>query len=270
MALKRDESSVATARKSKTPRLFMYAFCGDEVVFTRFIEELSNLAEKEKWQTIGGKPFDILRFYIFDTFCQCELKNLIFESNGNEFSIFNTGLMTVNGEDIYGLFQLNERADAQKWFFKGFYKETDRTIVNIFSKLPTLATYTSDYTEYYFDTNKDILLNIDHILDNWDRYDDHIKNQGREVVKALIQSAFETAKKKVKRNNRLVVPQYYRNRIMYLMPIEIPVPDNGYITMALAIEKLETGLYRANTIFTTEMAYGKARLIMKPESNWLL
>ncbi|MDY4795664.1 MAG: DUF3825 domain-containing protein [Dialister sp.] len=40
--------------------------------------------------------------------------------------------------------------------------------------------------------------------------------------------------------------------------------------MALAIEKTSTNQYRANTIFTREMAYEKARLLMKPESNWLI
>ena len=57
---------------------------------------------------------------------------------------------------------------------------------------------------------------------------------------------------------------------MYLMPIDIHLDDSKKITLALAIEKTEVGTYRANTIFTLDMAYPKARLIMKPESNWLI
>jgi hypothetical protein len=58
---------------------------------------------------------------------------------------------------------------------------------------------------------------------------------------------------------------------MYLFPIRIPVDDEKYETMALAVQKIKTtNQYRANTIFTKEMAYEKARLLAKPESNWLI
>ena len=56
---------------------------------------------------------------------------------------------------------------------------------------------------------------------------------------------------------------------MYLVPIKISNADGNFETMALAVEKTATNQYRANTIFTKEMAYEKARLVMKPESNWL-
>lgn len=80
----------------------------------------------------------------------------------------------------------------------------------------------------------------------------------------------ENVKMRVRRNMRLAVPQYYNGEIMYLLPITIPVDNQRFVTMALAIEKTESGQYRANTIFTKEMAYEKARLLMKPESNWLM
>ena len=50
----------------------------------------------------------------------------------------------------------------------------------------------------------------------------------------------------------------------------IPVNDDELVTMALAVELTATNQYRANTIFTKEIAYEKARLLMKPESNWLI
>lgn len=80
----------------------------------------------------------------------------------------------------------------------------------------------------------------------------------------------EETKIKIKRNIRLVVPQFYRNEIMYLLPIRIPINDDTFVTMALAVELTQSKQYRANTIFTKEMAYEKARLLMRPESNWLL
>lgn len=92
----------------------------------------------------------------------------------------------------------------------------------------------------------------------------------KSIVKGLLIGVVEETKRKIKRNMRLVVPQYYNNKIMYLMPINIPIDDSNFVTMALAVELTKTKQYRANTIFTKEMAYEKARLLMKPESNWLI
>lgn len=89
-------------------------------------------------------------------------------------------------------------------------------------------------------------------------------------MKTLLVGVIEEAKMRIKRNLRLVVPQFYKDEIMYLVPIRIPTLEGNYETMALAVEKTSTNQYRANTIFTKEMAYEKARLLMKPESNWLI
>ena len=43
---------------------------------------------------------------------------------------------------------------------------------------------------------------------------------------------------------------------------------NGY-KCALAAELLSNNQYRANTVFTLNMAYTNARLLMKPETDWL-
>ena len=88
-------------------------------------------------------------------------------------------------------------------------------------------------------------------------------------MRMLISGALEETKKRIKRNMRLVVPQFYNGSIMYLLPLSIPFEDDKVVTFALAVERFKNK-YRANTIFTLDMAYGKARLLMRPESNWLL
>ncbi len=57
---------------------------------------------------------------------------------------------------------------------------------------------------------------------------------------------------------------------MFLLPVYIHINDEETITLAIAIEKNENGTYRANTIFDLDTAYKKARLVTKPESNWLI
>lgn len=248
--------------------IFIYAFCGNPNQFADKINQLADLAAEEIWSSEGDGTNDILHYYILDTFKQCYRTNIIIEENN--YSCFNTGLMTSNDEDIFGLFELNSKEGAQKWFFKGFFAESDWNIAENISEKPKLPKYTDDNSNFYFDTDKDIIWNTDHILDeNWDRYSLELKNLGKATVSLLLNGAYGKAIKRIKRNNRLVVPQFYKGKIMYLLPLEIVVQDNK-ITMALAVEKLSNGKYRANTIFTTKMAYGKARLLMKPESNWLL
>ena len=132
-----------------------------------------------------------------------------------------------------------------------------------------LATYTTNFEELYFNPDYNIIINTDHILDdNWERIESVVK-MNKTLMKTLLVGVIEEAKLRIKRNLRLVVPQFYKNEIMYLVPIKTSNADGNFETMALAVEKTATNQYRANTIFTKEMAYEKARLVMKPESNWL-
>lgn len=251
--------------------LYRYAYVGGPDFFNQFIDELSKLAEPEVWSSKNDGINNILKNYIIKTFERCQNLNLVKESDDGEWSCFNTGLMTIYGEDIVGLFEKNRKEGQQLWYFKGFKAESDRDIQNVFTCLPSIATYNTSKEDYYFDTNKEVVLSVEHILqDNLERYPEELQALGIHVIKSLVQSSFETAKKKIKRNNRLVVPQFYNNKFSYLMPIKLPLSNQKFITMALAVEKMDSGNYRANTIFTTEMAYGKARLVMKPESNWLM
>lgn len=250
--------------------IFHYAFCGPEDCFKDILQQLSDLAEPEIWTFDESEPNQILKKYIIGTFSQCYKQNKIEISDDENFSCFNTGLLTPNGNDIIGLFEKNQKENSQPWFFKGFKDKCHRDILNVFPDTPKLATYTDDYRQLYFNPNYNIVVNTDHILDdNWDRIYNVIKFD-KNVVRSLLFGAIEDAKLRIHRNLRLVVPQYYKDEIMYLVPLKIPIQDGVYKTMALAVEKTSTEQYRANTIFTKEIAYEKARLLMKPESNWLI
>lgn len=258
-------------KETKKNDLLEYAFCGSKEFFNYKLEDLKKIAEKEEWSSTGSVSCDRLYNYIVNTFSRCKAQDKILTSEDGNFSVFNTGLLTENSEEIFGIFEVNNSNKNEKWKFKSFVKESDRIITNNFERNPDLATYTENPNDFYFDPTKDVIFNADHILDdNWERYPESLKRCGKQTVCSLVRDAFEIAKKKIQRNNRLVVPQFYKNQIMYLMPISIPIGDNDKIMLALAIEKTSRNKYRANTIFTIEMAYPKARLIMKPESNWLI
>lgn len=69
---------------------------------------------------------------------------------------------------------------------------------------------------------------------------------------------------RISRNFRWIAPQFYNGKITYLAPLVF-----GKDIIPLAIERT-SDTYRANTILTQSMAYCNARLIARPESNWLV
>lgn len=257
--------------------LFTFAFCGNrETVFEDVhLKHLSEIADEEKWTSNNndGHDFDILFYYIIKTFEIISKQNSIRYDSNSLFAVFNTGLMTPNGEDIYGYFEPNNRPGAQSWYFKGFAPESDRVFSRFVFDKPPVAKYDNNVEEFHFDSSASIEFNGDHIFDdhwdNDDRFPAEIKNLGKPLAVASIKSAFDVTKKKILRNPRLAVPQYYIGKIMFLLPIKVET-ISGPVTMALAVEKTLNGSYRANTIFDLESAYKKARLITKPESNWLI
>lgn len=247
-----------------------FAFCGTTQDYNNTLERLALMAEDEKWTVKEDSPYGILSYYINGTFKQCLKQEKFLCTDDLDFCCFNTGLLTPNGNDILAVFQKNTRPDAQKWVLKYFADKTERKYMDHFPEIPELASYTSNYEELHFNPNLEIVISTDHILDdNWERIYQTV-HLSKNIVKSLMIGVVEEAKRRIKRNTRLVVPQYYNNRIMYLLPIKIPIEDDTYVTMALAVELTQSNQYRANTIFTKEMAYEKARLLMKPESNWLI
>ncbi len=264
-------------------RIFEFAFCGNRDFFYGRLESLTQLAEHENWNSKNSIVPDRLFNYVTKTFEFCHDNNLLLYNEDQDKLVFNTGLMTPLGEDIYGYFIKNEDPPShienpKKFKFISFLRASDRLVTNNFTEKPLLAKYTDNPIDYIFDVEKDMDFNATHIFqDHWDledgdydRFTSELRALGREVAKALINDAASTAIKRIKRNHRLVVPQYYNNQIMYLIPLIVNLPNDKITVLALAVEKTQTDTYRVNTIFDLDMAYTKARLVMKPESNWLI
>lgn len=251
--------------------LFEFAFCD---VFNKKIRDLSLLAEPENWYfetssgTLDQKKYAGLRQYIHYIFAQHKSEDKIVFID--EYAVINTGLLSVNGEDIYMLFNENKSLDKSpcKYSLVGFFKASDRETpvkLRLNGVLPNPIDFFSDCPELsYFDTNLEIIMDIDHIYeDNISRLPLLMQELDRNTALSLLEGAKIKSIKRVKRNNRLVIPQVYFGKIQYLMPFEI----DGVI-VPIVLEKQDS-CYRANTILTIEMAYSNARLLMKPESSWL-
>lgn len=212
----------------------------------------------------------ILKHYILDTFERCAKDNKVLYSEDGNYAAFNTGLLTPHGDDIIGFFEINSKSNAQKWFFKGFLEKTNWTFLNAFNKVPELVTFHKSFEDYYFNPDLIIHFNIAHIVgDNKERLLNTLNISDESSLLMLVKGAWELTLPKIRRNVRMVIPQYYKNKISYLVPIFFDI-EGRKITMAMAVEKLQNNQYRANTIFTLEMAYAQARLLMRPEADWII
>lgn len=114
-----------------------------------------------------------------------------------------------------------------------------------------------------------LIPDIDHIIrDNLSRFPPHLQKADDAELRRQLTGAIDEVKKKVRTNYKIAVPQYYSNRIQLLLPLCLtsgsPNPD-----LALVIHKLNDTTYTARTCLTLKMAYNNARLIVKPQSNWL-
>ena len=245
--------------------LFRFAYCEKDDKQLVYFKNLSELAEKEIWTTPGqNKELDILINYIIYTFDKAFYDCKILFSDDDDYCCFNTGLLTDNGEDIICMFNKFDGSNYFTWHISSFEKESSRAFMNNFDKTPEVVSYFDDPSNLYFDPNKEFVKNLDHILDdNKDRIPPDLTSKGNSYVNFLLSSSLDKTIKKCMRNYRIAVPCYYNKNITYLLPVDL----DGH-KMAVATEYLN-GRYRVNTIFTLEMAYKQARLLMKPEADWL-
>lgn len=244
--------------------LFEYAWIPN---FYDQIKELKGIAMRENWdykkRPTGKDP--ILVNYIKHTFKKLYEENQVFEQYG--YSIFNTGLVTYLQEEIFALFQENKRKTAnQKWFFIGWRKQSDRDLLK-FSRLPHCANYFDNSSDLIYDTRLELRSNVNHIIeDNLERFPPSIRAMDKYQLSVLLEGTINDAKRRIRRNYKTAVPQYYNGKLQLLLPICLT--SKAYADLALVIEK-ENGIYRASTCLTLDMAINNARLIAKPDDEWL-
>lgn len=244
--------------------LFQFSWFPD---FHQSINELKILAMSENWDynkhPTGKNP--ILANYIHHTFNKIKSENKI--EIEDEFACFNTGLVTENQEEIYAYFQNNKKPNTTiPYYFIGWKKASHRDLSK-FSKLGETAFYISEPADLIYDVKLELRINIDHIIqDNKDRFPKPLNTMENHLLSNILNGTIEDAKKRVKRNYKTAIPQYYNGRLQLLLPLCLQTKANA--DLALVIEK-ENGVYRASTCLTLDMAINNARLIAKPDDEWL-
>lgn len=233
------------------------------------------LADKEEWDFTDNvtKNYGILKNYLEFTFKKLVQEKKVKFTTNNKFACFNTGLVTENLEDIFAFFEeyKNPKTGFTTPFcFKAFLKKSDNNVLKHFShSIPDVADFFDKPELLIFNPKCDLIPDLDHIIgDNLSRFPKHLQNADDAELRRQLVGAIDEVKKKVRTNYKIAVPQYYDNKTQLLLPLCLtsgsPNPD-----LALVIHKLNDTTYTARTCLTLKMAYNNARLIVKPQSNWL-
>ena len=225
------------------------------VNWNNYTDKLSKIAAQESWSNTTYPNNGILANYIVKTYSKLQSeRNVIF---GQDYALFNTGLFTKYYEVIYAY-----QTGSEISFLTGY--ELSRIGIK---ERPERANYFENPELLLFDWHYPIDVYYKYILDderNKSRLPKEFLNSNNMVN--IINGAIDTMKKKVSSNYKLAIPQYYDGKIQLLLPLCL-MSDNEP-DVAIAVTK-NGSYYQGHTCLTLDMAYNNARLIAKPESNWL-
>ncbi|HIU18411.1 MAG TPA: DUF3825 domain-containing protein [Candidatus Avidesulfovibrio excrementigallinarum] len=256
-----------------------------------------------------GRQYELLENYLNYTFIRLLHEGKILESTSGALAAFNTGLVDEKYEPIFALFEPNknnlQKWFLRSFCIRGEGAEGKR-LVGEFAKLPEAADYFSQPQDFIYDLHANppsidwehiIIENVDRIpLDFFNSL--HIKDfsckdcskmseedlsgyitelrtafykdkRAYRIAIALFKGAVEDTLKKVRWNYKTAIPMYYprTRKINLLLPLCLVSDDQ--VDVALVVERMGSGQYQAHTILQLEWAYQNARLICRPDSDWL-
>lgn len=239
------------------------------------LADLVTLAHKENWDyriSTSPRPFPILKSFIFYTFARLEAEGKIATAPGKKdesVACFNTGLATARQEAIFAVFNQRSGTPAPNgppWVLQQFAKESDR-VLTFFAQRPDIANYFSDPSELLYDTRIELVVDVDHIIgDSQERFPSELQQANDFALRSALDGAISAAKRRVRRNYKTAIPQYYRGSLQLLLPLCLVRPDRADLALVVA---RENQVYRGSTVLTLDMAYNNARLVARPDTEWL-
>ena len=242
--------------------------------FYGVIEDLANLVEDEDWNyhnTLGTTTdFPILENYIRNTYIRLAREKKVAYSSDFGFCCFDTGLLSkVQHEPIYMQFCENTNPNIDcYWYFSKFFRRGDNE-VRRYPKLPEMAFYWEDPTKLIFDPRKELIVNVEHIIqDNKARFPNPFSTMPDYQLQLIIDGSVKAARERLRRNYKIAVPQYFitSGTIQLLIPLCLAAQDTA--DLAIVVEDCGT-MYRASTCLTLDQAMNNARLLARPDRDWL-
>lgn len=241
--------------------------------FPSVIDSLAQLAENEDWDyhnTPSQYKNPILHNYINNTYKRLAIEKKFAYSADKKSCCFDTGLTSRNHhEPIYMMFieNTNPAVDCY-WFFNKFFRKGESE-VNRFDKLPEMAFYWDDPSKLVFDSRKDLIVNVEHIIqDNKQRFPIPYNTMPDYNLQNYVNGCIEAMKTKLRRNYKIAVPQYFITTGVIQLLLPLCLASQDIADLAIVVEDYGS-IYRASTCLTLDMAINNARLVAKPDRDWL-
>jgi hypothetical protein len=230
-----------------------------------------NFKKQEFRNKYSGQSYPILTNYLNYTFLRVQEQKKIVFSKEKDKACFNTGLQTKRGKDIFATFFKNKKSienNQNDWTFYSFIDSySDK--MQYYRPTPDIATYITDANDLVFNNNLEIDTNIGHIVEkNIDRFPAVLQGNVK-MAENIIMGSIQSLKEKLRRNYKIAIPHWYENKIQLLLPLVLTNDDN-IAELAFVVDKdKDRNIYRGKTVLTMDMAYVDARLITKPDDDWL-
>ncbi len=198
-------------------------------------------------------------------------------SSDREWITFNTGLSNTHGADLLATFQRyksrgedDEGRTVPDWVFKGCFAPNDNQYREHFGTYrPDIAWYSLDSRDFVFDITYSLEKDMfDHLFD---RAKDRagMPTASDESVRNYIRGALEGLVPKIRRNYKVAIPIFYVEEKRMQMLLPFTSLSNGEVSCFLVDRDDANRSYQLKTVYDLDHAYFSARLITRPDKEWL-
>jgi hypothetical protein len=239
-------------------------------------EKLARMAKPEDWDFHRSQfrrpshAYPVLTSYLNYTFLRLQELGGTAYSADDSRACFNTGLQTPNEKDIFATFfryKLAAEKDQPAWTLFGFFDSYSERLSD-FRPLPGIAGYVEDPADLVFDTSYAFEVNFDHIFDQSRDRLPEILRDNRTLAISAIQGSVQLVKQKIIRNYKIAIPHWHEGKMQLLLPLNLTSENEADLALVADKDKARR-IYRIRTVLTMDMAYIDARLITRPDREWL-
>ncbi|MEN6369995.1 MAG: DUF3825 domain-containing protein [Thermotogota bacterium] len=186
--------------------------------------------------------------------------------------------------------------------------KSGKQLTSVFDPLPKAATYFSNSFDMLLDTSRDIHVDYEHVIMDGIRRDrfphafveSHCPKGWQEEkywefaadkreaylgklasaiaddvqclrgIKSRLEDAKGLAEKRTSWNFKTAIPQYYPRYDTMSLLLPLAIVNDEVVDVALVVTRNPSGSYQGRTVLPLAWAYMNARLVCRPDSDWLV
>lgn len=297
-----------TGFTKQKPLLFQWAWMIDFKLVLKELSEFALPEQWYYGPPRQTDYFPILANYLIYTFVRLKKENKVKEV-GN-YAAFNTGLVDKKYEPIFALFEGTTNYTQKWHFSSFCVAGEERagkTLVSYFKPLPERAHYFKNTADMIYDrTSGELSYDVKHVfientsrlpLDfleencpkgfiiedtskmSFEKRTIYFEQFGAAIeadvkkyryMKGRLDEAVKLALKRIDWNFKTAIPMYFptKNKMSLLLPLAMVNDDK--VDIALVVERTQSGNYLGHTILPLSWSYSNARLVTRPDSDWLI